>query len=376
MHNFKTFITVLVILPTVMSGCLNDETSTSDTDGSPTSQVLFGFVPFPYDLTLEAINKVHEVILPNSNLYVRHGDGCLPWEQTLSGEPFPEWLIDDWNDTLERIPDTHTVYISVTPTDVERVNLAPACGEDESTPADIPEELKGARFNDPLVKEAYLNYVRRAVEHFNPSYINIGIEISELALREPEKWPEFEELYDFVFSEIKAESPGIKIGAEFVLQSLLLPRVADMVKPLVERSDYVGISFYPYGSEFGEFFGAPPLPDPPAQWQEPLAWLRTYTDKPVAIAETGYTTKNQIVGEITFPGNEALQKDFLEDLVKFAKEDNYIFVVWFVPVDYERLLEKLPGHPETSLIWVNAGLFDANVQPKPAWEEWQKFAEP
>lgn len=214
------------------------------------------------------------------------------------------------------------------------------------------------------------------MEHFGPSYINIGIEISELSLKSPEQWADYEELYDFIFNEIKTEFPDIKIGAEFVLQSLLLQRVGDMVKPLIERSDYIGISFYPYGSGFGEAFGAPPLPSPPAQWQEPLTWLRTYTDKPVGIAETGYTTEDGTAFGVNFFGDETLQKDFVEDLVRFAEEDNYAFVVWFFPVDYERLLESIPDHPESFLIWVNTGLFDADVQPKPAWEEWMKFDEP
>jgi hypothetical protein len=239
----------------------------------------------------------------------------------------------------------------------------------------LPQELIGARFNDPLIKQAYLNYVRRVVEQFNPSYINIGIEISELALQEPENWPDFAELYDFIYAEIKQEFPDINIGAEFVLQSLLDDDVANLVKPLVEKSDYIGISFYPYGSEFGELFGAPPLPDPPDQWLEPLAFLEDYTDKPVGIAETAYTTTNQVAFGLNFLGNVQLQQDFVEDLVRISSEEEYIFVIWFVPVDYDKLWEKLPpgDSKELSKVWVNAGFFDMNLDQKPAWENWQEF---
>src|SRR5262245_20371757 len=37
--------------------------------GQSAPHVLFGFTAFPYDLTSEAIEKVHQIILPQSNLY-------------------------------------------------------------------------------------------------------------------------------------------------------------------------------------------------------------------------------------------------------------------------------------------------------------------
>jgi hypothetical protein len=83
--------------------------------GEPEPRVLAGFTAFPYDLSLEAIDKVHEIILPNSQLYAIHFDRCLPWSEALENKPFPEWLQRDWQDIKTRIPATHTVYVAVTP---------------------------------------------------------------------------------------------------------------------------------------------------------------------------------------------------------------------------------------------------------------------
>ena len=381
----KYFLIALItaISPVLLIGGCSTTSNNSDISDSPgpdvTNKILYGFTPFPYDLTLEAIDTVHDIILPNSNLYAIHYDRCIPWLEALNDSPFPQWIVDDWNDTKARIPDSHSVYLAIAPTANDRISLAPNCGPDgEDDIQPFPEEFDNARFNDDAVKQAYLNYVLRAVRHYDPAYLNIGIEISEMSLAAPGQWSDFEELYDFVFNAVKAQHPDLQISVSFVLQSLLLDRVANQVKPLLDKSDYIGLSFYPYGSEFGEVQGTPALPDQiPAQWRDPLDFVLSYTNKPIAITETGYTTKDIFLEEaaINFPGDEETQTMYVRDLIQIAKNNNYLFVVWFVPVDYERLLDKLDGHPEFFLIWRNAGLYDENVKPKPAWEEWKKFNE-
>lgn len=339
---------------------------------------LYGFTAFPYDLSLEAIDKVHELVVSNSSLYAVHrDDGCVPWAEALSGAPFPAWLEADWASIKARIPADMPISLHLTPTQQDRHTMAYQCGMAEGEEGVIPITLNGNTYNNPHVMTAYLNYVRRAADVFEPTFLTIGIEMSELSLSHPDEWEPFAELMLATLENLRAIHPEIKLGVEFVLQSLLLPRVAKQVEPLVKQLDFLGISFYPYGSEFGEFSGAPALPPPPAQWREPLEWLRGYTDKPIAIVETGYTTKTREVLGVRFPGDEALQEAFLKDLIAFAKEDSYLFVIWFVPVDYEKLLGKLPdtANTEAAHIWVNAGLFDSNLNPKPAWELWQKLEE-
>jgi hypothetical protein len=342
-------------------------------------KTLYGFTAFPYDLTLEAIDKVSELVVANSSLYAVHrDDGCVPWQEALSGEAFPAWLTHDWTDIKARVPAEMPISLHLTPTQQDRHTMAYQCGSTEGGKGVIPITFNSKMYNNPPVITAYLNYVRRAADIFEPTFLTIGIEMSELSLNHPDEWEPFAKLMTATLQGLRVSHPEIKLGVEFVLQSLLLPRVAEQVKPLVDQLDFLAISFYPYGSEFGEFYGAPALPEPPAQWREPLEWLRGYTDKPMAIVETGYATKTREVFGVKFPGDEALQEAFLKDLLTFAKEDNYLFVVWFVPVDYEKLLEKLPDsdNTEAATIWVNAGLWDSNLNPKPAWNIWQSLTKP
>jgi hypothetical protein len=344
-----------------------------------TSSTLYGFTAFPYDLSLEALDKVHEIILPNGGLYAVHrDDGCVPWQEALEDTAFPAWLEADWGDIKARIPADMPISLHVTPTQNDRRTMAYQCGIAEGEAGTLPAVLKGKTYNDPQVMTAYLNYARRSADVFEPTFLTIGIEMSELSLNHPDEWEPFAELMTATLNGLRASHPDIQTSVEFVLQSLLLPRVAAQAKPLIEQLDFVGISFYPYGSKFGEYLGAPALPEPPAQWLEPLAWLRGYTDKPIAIVETGYVTKPGSAYDINFSGNEALQEDFLKDLVQISQEAQYLFVIWFVPVDYEKLVAKLPdsNNAEAAKIWVNAGLFDSNLNPKPAWAVWQAFTKP
>jgi hypothetical protein len=162
---------------------------------------------------------------------------------------------------------------------------------------------------------------------------------------------------------------------EFILQSLLLPRVADLVRPVVEQSDFLGLSFYPYGSGLGVLYGAPPLPEGPEQWRRPLEWVRQYTTKPIAVAETGYLSSDLSLDSsgVRFTGDPERQATFLRDLIAIAHRDRYLFVVWFVPIDYDRLYAKLPKGSEWKKMWLHAGLLDKDLRAKPAWAVWQAW---
>ncbi|MDD5369853.1 MAG: hypothetical protein PHQ40_12260 [Anaerolineaceae bacterium] len=54
-----------------------------------------------------------------------------------------------------------------------------------------------------------------------------------------------------------------------------------------------------------------------------------------------------------------MQRDFLHDLMVEAKHSGYLFVIWFILVDYERLQETVSAPPDDAgWIWANTGLFD------------------
>lgn len=344
------------------------------------AEVLYGFTNFPHDLTPDAAAVVHGLTVPNSTLYAQHMDQCVPWHEAISGAPFPRWVQADLAEIRRLRSQQQTMYVALTPTMNDRQSLAEACGADEDTTRALPDALQGRAMDDPAVVAAYLAYVRRIFDALDPAYANIGIEMSELALRAPQDWPAFARLFRATVDGLRDSHPGVKLGMELVLQSLLDPAVADLVKADAEYGDYIGISFYPYGGAFGELFGAPALPPPPEEWRAPLAFLRGWTNRPVAMAETGYASvpvRVEEAGGVEFGGDPDLQTLFLIDMMAEAKAQDWPFFVWFIAADYTRLYDKLAASgagAEWMKIWMHTGLWDADLAPKPALAIWSRWA--
>lgn len=326
----------------------------------------FGFTPFPYDFTIEALEKTYSIVIPNSTIIGFHLDDGIPWGEALENQAFPNKIQNEWDGSAQHIVPGKVVYLGLAPLEKDRVNIVHSNGDSAGAWVNV-------HLNDLKVKNAYLNYARRAVQKFKPEFLNLGIEVGELALRKPDKWPSFVELYDFVRIALKQEFPNLKIGISFGLQSLMNPKAANLAKPLIESSDYLCLSFYPNMSVFGEKFGAPALSPGRLSWLEPLKWVRNYTDKPIAICETGYSTKPVDVESygLHFPGDPTTQADYLQDLIDIARKDNYLFVIWFLAIDYDKLYAKMPDPSGVNKMWLNIGFFDGDVRPKPAWAVWQ-----
>jgi len=339
---------------------------------------LYGFTPFPYDYTAEAVMRTHALVVEHSTLYALHFDDCVPWQEMLTNQPLPARLQQDWDDLTQRIPQSHKVYVALTPGAKDRKSLAPACGASSDKPGTMPQELKDARFDHPRVQQAFLAYTRRAIQQFKPHFLNIGIEMGNMALRYPKDWPHFAAFYQQVYAALKQEFPALPISFSINPQMLREPQTANRVKPLVEQSDYLGLSFYPYSDPMERKLGAPAMPAGPGQagWQDMLAWVRTYTNKPLAMCETGFTTQDVTLKQfdLHLRGDSTLQEAYVRDLVQITKRDDYLFVVWFLLVDYDKLYAKMPKGSEVNLLWRNIGLFDGELRPKPALQAWQTFA--
>lgn len=335
----------------------------------PPSSTLFAVQPFPYDFTREALDKVHELAADYGSLAVVHRDNGIPWAEALRNGAFPASVQNEWDDLARRVPEGRPTYLALAPLAEDRVSLSRA-SEGSSTPA----SFRGARLNDEAVKTAYLNYARRAVQRFRPRYLNLGVEAGEMAARKPEQWADFAALYSFVRSQLKREYPDTLIGISFGLPSLMTRSVAERVKGLVDESDFLGLSFYPYMSAFYQKFGAAPLPEPPGQWRDALAWASQYTNKPIAICETAYSSRDVDIPAFSLhmKGSPDAQAQYVTDLSEIARRNHYLFVVWSIAVDYDALYKKLPRGDGRYLMWQNVGLFDSELRPRPAWEAWKR----
>jgi hypothetical protein len=343
--------------------------------GAACARPLFGFTPFPYDATPQAVARTQEILREGATIHAIHMDDGIPWDELLDGRAIPKRVQKEWDDLARAVPAGRPVYLGLAPLAKDRKSLVQGKGEKDFLA--LPWSLKLAALDDDKVKSAYLEYARRAVAQFKPAYLNLGIEAGELASRDPKRWPQFEALYRHVASALKREHPQLKIGISFGLQGLRKPETAQRVRSLVEASDYIGLSFYPHASPFGERFGEPALGEGPQAWREPLEWVRAFTKKPIAICETGYLTNPVTVKSfnLQLKGDIDLQTQYVRELAQFAERDDYLFVVWFLAVDYDRLFERMGGATasnDVNLLWRNIGLWTGDVKPKPAWEEWKR----
>jgi hypothetical protein len=335
------------------------------------SDTAWGFTPFPYDFTLEAVNRTYKVIEDDATLFAIHRDNGIPWQEALEDKPFPKKVTEEWQARVGHIKAHHKVYVGLAPLAHDRVSLH-SIAEGSKT----PKSFLNKALNSNEVKTAYLNYARRAVDTFNPDYLNLGIEVGELMTRNKKRWAQFEELFEYVKNGIEKDHPNIQIGISFGLQALMEPGAIRSAQRIIADSDYVGISFYPHMSKFHEAIGSSALPPPPNQWLEPLNWLRKNVDKPIAICETGYTTRPVRLNnpKMVMDGSEDLQKRYLQDLAGLAARDNYLFVAWFLPIDYKALSERANfAEGSVNRLWEYIGLFGPDLKPKPAWPIWKQI---
>ena len=115
---------------------------------------------------------------------------------------------------------------------------------------------------------------------------------------------------------------------------------------------------------------------------ETLEWIREFTDKPLAITESGFPAQDIILKSygITIPGSPEKQKTYFETLLDMANRDNYLFVIAFLYRDYDALFGKIAAELEKRdlttdifLIWRDCGMVDEKGEERPALGVWRRY---
>ena len=326
-----------------------------------------GFTPFPWDMTLEAVNSTSQFISQYGDIVSHHLDAGVPWVEALDGKPYHNNLANDW-ENRRNVSKGKKVFVSVTPLNGGRNDIALYRGKDENMP--LPDAFKGKSLDDSIIKRAYLNYCRSAIEFFSPDYFAIGIEVNELIHNTPAMWTQFVELYKYVYADLKKSHPDLPIFATFSLHNLTnygwsdLKDVQDKTRDFLQYVDMVGISYYPF------------MASQSYKPTEIFDWLRDFTDKQIAISETGYPSEDIILKSfnLVLPGSPESQKIFYETLLERAEQDNYVFVVSFLYRDYDKLWDKIKSSvPEFFVIWKDCGLLDEDGKEKIVFAIWKTY---
>lgn len=326
-----------------------------------------GFTPFPWDISLVAFLTTNRQIVSYGDIVSHHLEQGVPWPEALNGEPFHPKMVEDWNGR-KNMAAGRTIFLSLNPLNEGRNGMDGYRGEKDDMP--LPESFQGKAFNDPAVKLAYLNYCLRAVEHFQPDYLAIGIEVNELFHNAPDRWPGFVELYQETYTALKKKHPDLAVFATVSLHNLTNTGWNDRdeqrqeIRTLIDSMDMVGISYYPFMAGQSER----PI--------ETFDWLRQFTNKPIAIAETGYPAEDIHLPSLsmTIPGTPLQQKTYFDTLLERANRDRYTFVIAFLFRDYDALWDKIKEtSPEAFVVWKDCGMYDENGYARPAFDLWKKY---
>ena len=325
----KSFLFFVIVFVIGISGCLSPSDDDFDTSTFTGRAYYMGFTPFPYDITLQAVQETYQKISVAADIINHHFDAGIPWQEALENSDLPEAVMDDWQGRLDQTPANHKVIISTTPVNLERNGLAPYWGESESMP--LPEPWDAFTYNDDGVKTAYANYCKKVIDFFDPDYFVMGIEVNLVMANDPsgQAWQEYIELHRFVYSELKTAYPDLSISASLTGVDLLegftdvnRSQQTQVINDLNEFSDLFALSLYPYLSAYGTDLL-------PTGWLDQLFALSTKT---YAFTETGYPAETFSIENppLTFASNPGFQSDYLNELFLACQRYDAEFLINFI----------------------------------------------
>jgi len=339
----------------------------ADYPGPAIRPFLMGFTHWPADLTDEGVAVARDYAQAHGDIAAISFIGGIPWPEAYDGRPFSRHVQQSMN---YRPAPGKKLFLSISPIDKDRRDLAPYWGDSENQP--LPQTWDKQRLNSTRVKRAYLNFVLRAVDAMRPDYLAIGVESNMLLSRDGTKWRQLKELHRDTYTAVKKVHKTLPVF--FTTDVLHYKRLARDAKgsaqerevdEMMRHSDMFAMSLYPHMSP------EVPRPVPPSF----LDFAKRFK-KIIVVSESGMNSRNVELKSYgaTLLGSDADQQQFTELLLKTAARDSYEFVINFASTDSERLVAKLrPPLDDIARIWAFTGMQSSDKRPKPASAVWEAF---
>ncbi|NWG35068.1 MAG: hypothetical protein HXY42_11530 [Chloroflexi bacterium] len=237
-----------------------------------------------------------------------------------------------------------------------------------------------ASFANPDVRTAHKNYALWVVRAFHPRYLGLASEINTYMDAHPDDAPNFISLYNEIYALVKAEAPETQIFVTFQWDDLnnmfhqpeegnrqKFDTNWEQVEAFEPNLDVWAISTYPY-------FVFSSASDIPADYYSPLL---TRTDKPVAVAEGGFSS--QVAGPIQ--GSPEDQVAYLNAIHDQLGGSRFVFWVNLLLTDFnieamtEYMLANGQNAEEAGFLgyFGHTGFQNFDRSPKPALEVWEAF---
>jgi hypothetical protein len=326
----------------------------------------FGFFPAPPEGSTESV-------LRHFGTMGKHGDFILvqpniPWEDFVAGADGESQARTDLRNqiTLARQNGLEWVFV-----------VDPLNGLNRREFFGLPNGWE-ASFGNPDVRTAFTNFSLWIVRQFSPRYLGLASEINTYMDAFPDDVENYLSLYREVYQSVKAEAPETQVFVTFQwddLNNMFAPAAEgrpagqtnwEQIEAFEPQLDLWAISSYPY-------FVFPDGQSIPADYYTPLL---DRTDKPLAMAEGGWTTAS--AGPIQ--GDEADQVAYI-----LAIHDQLgarlRFWVNLILIDFDinsfAAIMREEGRTENDIetlgMFASLGLIHFDGTPKPALTLWQEY---
>ncbi len=366
----KRFYFALAVLIVTILACNSGTPSIPPTPENSifdSGRTAYGFFPSPPEVTLDSVFQLFK----DMN---QHGDFILI-QQNAAWEDFISDVDGESQTRTDLINQTKLAYQN----DLEYIFVIDALnGLNRREFIGLPEGWD-ASFANPEVRTAYRNYALWVVRTFHPRYLGLASEINTYMDAHPDDAKNFISLYNEIYALIKAEAPETQVFVTFQWDDLnnMFPQPEEgnrqqfdtnweQIDAFEPNLDVWAISSYPY-------FVFPSGSDIPADYYTPLL---TRTDKPVAIAESGFTSHD--IGQIKATSED--QVAFL-NTVHDQLGSRLVFWVNLLLTDFnldsysDYMLANGQSADDVSTLgyFAHTGLLNFDRSPKPALEVWDGF---
>ena len=362
-------VLVLLLLATLACGQSGPVTPfpAREERASDSGKTIYGFFPSPPKATLTSVLAHFKDLGQYADFVLFQHN--VPWDEFVDGaEGESKSRTDIANqEILARQNGLDSVYV-----------VDPLNGLNRREFKGLPEGWE-ASFANPDVRAAFTNYTLWVVRNFHPRYLGLASEINTYLDAFPEDAANFVSLYHEVYALVKAESPDTQVFVTFQWDDLnnmwAQPEEGhgppltvnwEQVDAFEPNLDLWVISSYPY-------FVFPSGADIPADY---YSRLLDRTDKPVAVAEGGWTSRD--LGEIhATPEDQVAYLNAIHDQLG----SRLAFWVYLVLNDFDMEsyanFDANQNVSETDMntlsMFASLGLREMDGTPKPALEVWMGF---
>lgn len=334
-----------------------------------------GTTPWPADLTTEEVDKTYDFINNNCDIVSHHFDEGIPFEEAYSNSNMPVHLVENVNFRLQKTAINKKILLSVAPLSFYR-NTKANYYKEATTSNDIKNYWENLPLDDPKVVTAYVNYVEWLIQAFDPIYVNYGVESNTMLWNDFE-FTKYKNFLSAVYQQLKLNNPTIPFFISFIVDES--PQSLNYANQLVDYTDFIGLSSYPYLGVSSSINGNTNPANFPDNYFD--RYINLSTSKPLAFAETGYIAEDLVIGELNLnkQGNETWQRDYLKKVLAICQAKRAKLFIWFTPKDYNALITNFEnqGYTQENInllsLWKDTGLINEDGIKRPSYYTWETW---